>query len=184
MLVYVHSVIHTHGGNIWSHTRLTPKTAKIYKPLALGRFSPLQVPTPQLPGALPCLLKVNFRWLFPSHLFFICTEMVKISPARKEGGNEGYPAFRPERVTQCMGETGTLSKAQDPSRDWEPGPQKTARPRRSSRILSCLVLIACSPFHPSVSQPPQTWEARYFPGRAFFQVLSALPPPRSPRSAP
>lgn len=118
------------GETSWSHTQLTPKAAKIYKPLALGQVSPLQFPTPQLPGALPCLRKVNFRWLFPSPLFFICTEMVKVSPARKEGENEGYPAFRPERVTQCMGETRTLSKAQEPSRNWEPGPQKNSRTKQ------------------------------------------------------
>ena len=149
------------GETSWSHTQLTPKAAKIYKLLAFGQVSPPQFPTPQLPGALPCLRKVNFRWLFPSPLFFIRTEMVKVSPARKEGENEEYPAFRPERVTQCIVETRTLYKVQEPGRDWEPGPQKTAGPSRSSRILSCLVLIACSRFHPSASQPPQTWAARY-----------------------
>ena len=73
------------GETSWSHTQLTPKAAKIYKLLAFGQVSPPQFPTPQLPGALPCLRKVNFRWLFPSPLFFIAQRWSRFLQQGKKG---------------------------------------------------------------------------------------------------
>lgn len=162
----------------WSHTQLTPKAA--LQALALGQV-PTAVPHPQLLGALPCLRKVNLRWLFPSPLFFICTEMVKVSPARKKKEMRGTQPSGLRGSRQCMGETRTLSKAQEPSRNWEPGPQKNSRTKQKQRFWSCLALIVLQPFPPS-SQPvsQNLGKARCFPGRAFFQVLLPCHLPGSP----
>ena len=107
------------GETSWSHTQLTPKAAKIYKPLALGQVSPLQFPTPQLPGALPCLRKVNFRWLslvcsFSSaqrwSRFLQQGKKGKMSSTQPSGLRGSHNAWvRPGHSPKCRSPAGTRS---------------------------------------------------------------------------
>lgn len=141
-----------YGETSYPHTQLTPKAAKIYKPLALGQFFPQQFPTPQLPGALPCLLKFNSGGCSPTPSFTSAQRDLRgqgLSDKERSWKNEEYPVSTPERAMECLGETRALSKAQEPQQGL-----RDVGLSRSNRVSSRLVLIVRTPLHLSASRPP------------------------------
>lgn len=179
--VYIQYNTHAWGKHL-GHT-LTPQRLQNLQAFGPGQVSPLQFPLHSSWGS-PFASGRLISGGCSSPLFICTAEMVKVSPARKEGENEGYPAFRPERVTQCMGETRTLSKLRSPAGTGSLG--STKQQDQAEAVGFCLAWFysVCSPFHPPASQPPQTWEGQILPRQSiFFKFFLPCHLPGSPRSA-
>lgn len=156
------------GETSWSHTQLTPKAAKIYKPLALGQSPHCSSPLHSSLGlslASGRLISGGCS-LVPS--FSSAQRWSRFLQQGKKGKMRGTKPSGLRGSHNAWVRPGHSPKRRSPAGTGSLGHKKTAGPSRSSRILSCLVLIICSPFHPPGSQPPQTWEGQILPRQGIF----------------